>query len=216
MIPNWPEERRQMVETQLRRRGIRDERVLAAIEEIPRERFVPLEERVAAYADAPVPIGGGQTISQPFMTALMASLLHLEGWENVLEIGAGSGYASAVLGALAARVTAVEIAPALAGIARENLRAAGREANVTVILGDGSLGFPDAAPYDAISVAAAAREIPPALLDQLKDPGRLVIPVGDSDDQVLRLVEKRGGKITDRAAAYCRFVPLRGEGGWRE
>ena len=205
-----------MVETQLRRRGIRNERVLAAIAEIPRERFVPLEERVSAYADAPVPIGGGQTISQPFMTALMAGLLRLEGWENVLEVGAGSGYAAAVLGALAARVTAVEIAPALAEIARENLRAAGRDANVTVILGDGSLGFPGAAPYDAISVAAAARQIPPALLDQLKDPGRLVIPVGDSGDQELRLVEKRGGKITDRVAAHCRFVPLRGEGGWRE
>ena len=110
-----------MVETQLRRRGIRDERVLAAMLEIPRERFVPLEERVATYGDAPVPIGGGQTISQPFMTALMAQLLRLEGWENVLEIGAGSGYAAAVLGALAARVTAMEIVPALAEMARENL-----------------------------------------------------------------------------------------------
>ena len=205
-----------MVETQLRRRGIRDERVLAAMLEIPRERFVPLEERVAAYADAPAPIGAGQTISQPFMTALMAQLLRLEGWENVLEIGAGSGYAAAVLGALAAHVTAVEIVPALADMARGNLRATGRDANVTVILGDGSLGYPESAPYDVISVAAAAREIPPALIEQLKDPGRLVIPVGEDDNQELRLVEKRGGVVEDRVAAHCRFVPLRGEGGWHE
>jgi protein-L-isoaspartate(D-aspartate) O-methyltransferase len=205
-----------MVETQLRRRGIRDERVLAALAEIPRERFVPPEERVATYGDAPVPIGGGQTISQPFMTALMAQLLRLEGWENVLEIGAGSGYAAAVLGALAARVTAMEIVPALAEMARENLCAAGRSANVAVILGDGSLGYPGAAPYDAISVAAAAREIPPALIEQLKDPGRLVIPVGEGENQELRLVEKRAGAVEDRVATYCRFVPLRGEGGWHE
>ncbi len=212
MIPNWPEERRRMVETQLRRRGICDERVLAAMQEIPRERFVPLEERVAAYADAPAPIGAGQTISQPFMTALMAQLLRLEGWENVLEIGAGSGYAAAVLGALASHVTAIEIVPALADIARENLRAAGRDTNVSIILGDGSLGFPEAAPYDAISVAAAAREIPPALIEQLKDPGRLVIPVGEGEDQELRLLEKQGGQVENRVAALCRFVPLRGEG----
>jgi protein-L-isoaspartate(D-aspartate) O-methyltransferase len=216
MIPNWPEERRRMVETQLRRRGIRDERVLAAMREIPRERFVPLEGRVASYADAPVSIGAGQTISQPFMTALMAQLLRLEGWESVLEIGAGSGYAAAVLGALAARVTAMEIVPALAAMARENLRAAGRDGNVTVILGDGSVGYAGAAPYDAISVAAAGREIPAALIEQLKDPGRLVIPVGDGEDQELRLVEKRAGAVTTQVALHCRFVPLRGEGGWRE
>jgi protein-L-isoaspartate(D-aspartate) O-methyltransferase len=214
VIPNWSEERREMVERQLRGRGIRDERVLAAMLEIPREGFVPLESRVAAYADAPAPIGAGQTISQPFMTALMAQLLRLEGWENVLEIGAGSGYAAAVLGALAAHVTAVEIVPALADMARENLRAAGRDRNVTVICADGSLGYPDAAPYDAISVAAAAPEIPPALLDQLNDPGRLVIPVGEQEDQELRLVEKRAGAVEDRVAALCRFVPLRGAEGW--
>lgn len=205
-----------MVESQLRRRGIADERVLLAMLEIPRERFVPLESRVVTYGDAPAPIGAGQTISQPFMTALMAQLLRLEGWENVLEIGAGSGYAAAVLGALAGHVTAIEIVPALADMARENLRAAGRDGNVTVVRGDGSLGHPEAAPYDAISVAAAAREIPPALLDQLKDPGRLVIPVGEREDQELRLVEKRDGAIEDRVAALCRFVPLLGAEGWRQ
>jgi protein-L-isoaspartate(D-aspartate) O-methyltransferase len=205
-----------MVEAQLRRRGIGDARVLAAMAEIPRERFVPLEQRATAYADAPAPIGGGQTISQPFMTALMAQLLRLEGGENVLEIGAGSGYAAAVMGALAARVTAVEIVPALAAMARENLRAAGRDGNVTVVMGDGSLGWPEMAPYDAISVAAAGREIPEALIAQLRDPGRLVMPVGEGEDQELRLVEKRAGAVTNRVAAYCRFVPLRGEGGWRE
>jgi protein-L-isoaspartate(D-aspartate) O-methyltransferase len=203
-----------MVETQLRRRGIRDERVLQAMLEIPREQFVAAESRVMAYQDEPIHIGHGQTISQPYMTALMAESLELAGTETVLEVGAGCGYAAAVLGALAAQVVAVEIIPALAKLARENLRRTGRDASVTVVCGDGSMGYPEGAPFDAISVAAGAPEIPAALLDQLNDPGRLVIPVGDYGDQELRVVTKRHGRIDYRVAVLCRFVPLRGGEGW--
>lgn len=212
MIPDWETERRQMVERQLRRRGIRDARVLAAMGEIPREEFVPAESRVAAYGDHPVHVGFGQTISQPYMTALMAELLRLTGAETVLEVGAGCGYAAAVLGRMAARVIAVELIPALARTARENLRRTGRDGNVTVVDGDGWFGYPPLAPYPAISVAAAAREIPVALLEQLADRGRLVIPVGDGEDQELREVWKREGRIDYQVATLCRFVPLRGGG----
>jgi protein-L-isoaspartate(D-aspartate) O-methyltransferase len=204
-----------MVDCQLRRRAIRDERVLAAMLEIPREQFVPPEERVSAYADRPIPIGRGQTVSQPYMTALMAESLELTGGETVLEIGAGSGYAAAVLGALAAQVVSIEIVPALADLARENLRRAGRGGNVTVVCGDGSMGYPEMAPYDAISVAAGAPEIPAALLEQLRDPGRLVIPVGEWGHQRIRVVVKHGGRVSDRVATGCLFVPLRGSDGWQ-
>jgi protein-L-isoaspartate(D-aspartate) O-methyltransferase len=214
MIPDWATERRKMVEIQLRRRGIRDERVLAAMGEIPREEFVPAESRVMTYADNPIPIGHGQTISQPYMTALMAELLQLTGTETVLEVGAGCGYASAVLGQLAARVIAVELIPALAQLAHENLRRTGRDGNIAVVEGDGSFGCPAFAPYRAISVAAAAREIPAALLEQLDDPGRLVIPVGEDDDQELRLLWKREDRIEYSVATLCRFVPLRTGEGW--
>jgi protein-L-isoaspartate(D-aspartate) O-methyltransferase len=214
LIPEWATERRRMVETQLRRRGIHDERVLQAMLEIPREEYVPAESRVMAYQDEPIHIGHGQTISQPYMTALMAESLELAGTETVLEVGAGCGYAAAVLGALAVRVVTVEIIPALAKLARENLRRTARDANVTVVCGDGSLGYLEAGPFDAISVAAGAPEIPAALLDQLKDPGRLVIPVGDYGDQELRVVSKQHGRIDYRVAVLCRFVPLRGGEGW--
>ena len=215
MIPVWEAERRHMVEYQLRRRGIRNERVLRAMEEIPREEFVPNDARLLAYGDDPVPIGFSQTISQPYITALMAELLELEGNENVLEVGAGSGYAAALLGALAATVVTVELVPALAKAARANLARTGRDANILVVAGDGSLGYPQLAPYDAISVAAGAPEIPSALMDQLSDPGRLVIPVGERTDQELRVLWKRNGRIESRSATACRFVPLRGEEGWR-
>jgi len=201
-----------MVEVQLQRRGIRDERVLAAMNEIPREEFVPPESRVEAYIDGPIPIGHGQTISQPYMTALMAELLLLTGNETVLEVGAGCGYAAAVLGKLAARVVAIELVPALAELASDNLRRTGRDANIAVVEGDGWFGYPPLAPYRAISVAAAAPEIPAALLEQLDDPGRLVIPVDISEDQELRILRKRGGRIDYEVATFCRFVPLRGGG----
>ena len=212
MIPDWATERRRMVEVQLRRRGIRDERVLAAMSEIPREEFVPAESRVEAYIDGPIHVGHGQTISQPYMTALMAQLLRLTGEETVLEVGAGCGYAAAVLGQVAARVVAVELIPALAQLARDNLRRTGRDGNVTVVEGDGRFGYPPLAPYRAISVAAAAPEIPAALLDQLDDPGCLVIPVDVTENQELRTVWKRAGRIEYRVATLCRFVPLRDGG----
>ena len=204
-----------MVERQLRRRGIHDPRVLDAVGAIPREEFVPLESRIASYKDEPVRIGYGQTISQPYMTALMAQELALAGGETVLEIGAGSGYSAAVLGALAARVVAVELVPALAALAERNLQKTGRLGNVTVLCGDASNGWPERAPYDAISVAAAAPSVPPALIEQLAEGGRLVIPVGDYDDQELRVIRKQAGALTTSVSTHCRFVPLRGREGWQ-
>jgi protein-L-isoaspartate(D-aspartate) O-methyltransferase len=199
----------------LRRRGIHDPRVLEAIGEIPREEFIPAESRLLAYTDDPVPIGYGQTISQPYMTALMAEALELSGPETVLEVGAGCGYAAAVLGCLAVRVVAVEIVPALARLAKANLKRTRTGGNVEVRAGDGSVGCAERSPYDAISVPAAAPDIPVSLLAQLRDPGRLVIPVGPRDDQELRVVTKQAGRIDYRVATLCRFVPLRGGEGWR-
>jgi protein-L-isoaspartate(D-aspartate) O-methyltransferase len=215
VIPDWSAERLRMVDKQLRRRGIHDPRVLEAMRQIPREEFVPAESRLLACTDDPIPIGSGQTISQPYMTALMAQSLELTGTETVLEVGAGCGYAAAVLGRLAARVMAVEILPALARLAEANLKRTGTGANVEVRALDGSLGCPEWAPYDAISVAAGAPEVPISLLAQLRDPGCLVIPVGPRIDQELRVVTRRGGRIDYRVATLCRFVPLRGGGGWR-
>jgi protein-L-isoaspartate(D-aspartate) O-methyltransferase len=215
MIPDWASERRRMVERQLRARGIHDQRVLQAMLSIPREEFVPPEHRVASYQDEPLPIGHGQTISQPYMTALMAQCLELQGTERVLEIGSGSGYHAAVLGALAAEVVTIEIVPALAELARENLKRTGCDRNVLVVCGDGSAGYAEKAPYSGISVAAGAPDVPSALLEQLAEGGRLVIPVGEMGDQELRVLTRRGGKIESRVVALCRFVPLRGFQGWR-
>ncbi len=214
MIPDWPSERASMVERQLRKRGILDRRVLDAMRSIPREEFVPLESRVASYKDEPVPIGYGQTISQPYMTALMAQELELQGTETVLEVGAGSGYSAAVLGALAARVVSVELVPALAALAQRHLKKTGRLGNVTIVCADGCNGWPELAPYDGISVAAAAPDVPLRLLEQLRDGGRLVIPVGDFLDQELRVIVKEVGKLRTRVSTHCRFVPLRGHEGW--
>jgi protein-L-isoaspartate(D-aspartate) O-methyltransferase len=215
MIPDWPSERQRMVDRQLRRRGIRDERVLSAMLAIPREDFLPAELRVCSYQDGPVDIGYGQTISQPYMIALMAELLELTGTETVLDVGGGSGYHAAVLGALAARVISIELIPALARRAEQNLRRTGWGSNVTMVCGDGSQGWPDGAPYDGISVAAGAPDVPAPLVAQLNDPGRLVIPVGSSVDQELRVIAKSGGALEDRVATMCRFVPLRGHSGWQ-
>ena len=214
MVPDWYSQRRRMVDEQLRRRGIRDERVLQAMLEIPREEFVPPQWRRFTYEDDPIGIGEGQTISQPYMTALMAASLALRGGEHVLEVGAGCGYAAAVLGALAADVTTIEVLPNLAQQARDNLRRTGLDRNVEVICGDGSLGYPSSAPYDAISVAAGSPAIPPALLEQLRDPGVLVIPVGGWDDQELRVLTRRDGHDEYRVPTLCRFVPLVGGEGW--
>ncbi len=210
------ERREWMVEHQLRRRGIRDERVLAAMSRIPRELFVPAECRLQAYEDSPIGIGFDQTISQPYMTALMCESLALSGHERVLDVGTGSGYHAAVLSRLAGEVYSIELIPELADQARMNLERAGLLQNLEIITGDGSHGYPPAAPYDAISVAAGAPEIPFALLEQLKDPGRLAIPVGSFADQDLEIVTKYGSEIHKRSATLCRFVPLRGDLGWKD
>jgi protein-L-isoaspartate(D-aspartate) O-methyltransferase len=211
---DWAAERRVMVERQIQARGIRDARVLEAMLRIPREQFIPAEKRHLSYGDDPVEIGFGQTISQPYMTALMSECLELKGTESVLEVGAGCGYHAAVLGALAARVISLEIVPELAAAAERNLAKMGLGTNITVVCADGSRGWPEGAPFDAISVAAAAPEVPAGLLDQLKDPGVLVIPAGSSWEQELRVITKREGVVQSRTASRCRFVPLRGSAGW--
>jgi protein-L-isoaspartate(D-aspartate) O-methyltransferase len=199
-----------MVERQLRRRGLRDERVLAALGRVPRELFVPPEERDAAYDDAALAIGHGQTISQPYMVARICEELRLRGGERVLDVGAGSGYQAAVLAELAAEVVAIERIPELAELARRNLAAAGYE-RVEVRVGDGALGAPDRAPFGGIAVAAAAPGVPPALLEQLAPGARLVVPVGDRGGQTLLAVEAGG---STRRLVPCRFVPLVGSGGF--
>ncbi len=201
----------EMVEHQLVARGIHDPRVLDAMSSLPRENFVLERDRDQAYTDQPLPIGYGQTITQPYMTALMAELLELRGGEKVLDVGTGSGYHAAVLAKLARQVISIERLPELCVMARANL--AGTQ-NVTVLCGDGSLGVPEEAPFDAISVAAASPHTPVALIDQLADPGILVIPVGTRDQQDLRVVRKQNGTISSRFASGCRFVPLIGRQGW--
>ena len=197
----------------LRRRGIFDERVLAAMAAVPRELFVPEIERRRAYADRALPIGHGQTISQPFMVATICALLGLRGEERVLDVGTGSGYQAAVLAELAAEVVTVERVPELAEQARRTLAAAGYE-RVEVRVGDGTLGVPDRAPFQGIAVAAAAPAVPPALYDQLDEGGRLVVPVGSRRDQRLQLIV-RGPEGPDVAASVpCRFVPLLGAQGF--
>ena len=205
--------RSKMVAHQIQERGIRNPRVLAAMEAVPRHIFVPPELVESAYADEPLPIGEGQTISQPFMVAAMAEALSLEGSERVLEVGAGSGYQAAVLSLLAREVIAVETQPALAAAACERLKRLGYT-NIRVEQGDGSLGFPEAAPYDGILVTAAAPAVPPPLLEQLAEGGRLVIPVGRSESQELLRIVRSGGRTTRESLYACRFVPLVGRYGW--
>ena len=215
VLTDFSADRQEMLERQLRARGIRDARVLEAMSRIPREEFVRFPDRGSAYADGPIQIGHGATISQPYMTALMAQVLVLRGTECVLDVGTGSGYAAALLGLLAREVITVERVPELAATARETLRCTGLGRNVTVICADGSWGYSPFAPYDAISVAAAAPDIPASLLQQLAPGGRLVIPVGTQFHQELVIVEKAGGRITRRVATQCTFVPLVGGDGWR-
>jgi protein-L-isoaspartate(D-aspartate) O-methyltransferase len=206
--------RREMVARQIEKRGIRSPRVLEAMETVPRHLFVPAEGIAAAYADEPLPIGAGQTISQPFMVAAMAEAVLLDPKDRVLEVGAGSGYQAAVLSRLAASVIAVETQPTLAASARERLAALGY-ANVRIELGDGSLGWPSGAPYEAILVTAAAPAVPAPLIEQLAEGGRLVIPVGSPEQQELFRIVKRNGRTTEESLYACRFVPLRGRYGWR-
>ncbi len=207
------EMRREMVQEQIRDRGVRDPRVLDAMLRVPRHEFVTEDFVSGAYADQPLPIGEGQTISQPFMVGAMTQALELEGEERVLEIGTGSGYQAAVLALLAREVHSVESVATLAAIARERLSRLGYK-NVHVHTGDGTLGWPTAAPYDAIVVTAAAPHVPSPLVEQLAEGGRMVIPVGPPTEQELLLVRKIKGRTTSETLHYCRFVPLLGRHGW--
>lgn len=207
--------REAMVREQLAARDVRDERLLAAFRRVPREALapeVPLEE---IYADHPSPIGHGQTISQPYMVALMLQPLHLAGTERVLEIGTGSGYQAALLAELSAEVFTVERIPELADAARARLAALGYS-NIRFRTGDGTMGWPEEAPYDAIVVSAGARGIPPPLIAQLADGGRLIIPVGEAGYQELALIERKGADYSRKDLGGCRFVKLIGQEGWRE
>jgi protein-L-isoaspartate(D-aspartate) O-methyltransferase len=208
-----PPERERMVERQLRGRDIVDERVLAAMERVPRELFVPEDLRRQAFDDAALPIGAGQTISQPYMVARICEELGLDGDERVLDVGTGSGYQAAVLAELADEVHSIERVPELAEQARRNLAAAGYD-RVVVHVGDGSRGLPDHAPYDAIAVAAAAPGFPQALSDQLKPGGRLVVPVGRRHGQRLQVIVRSPEGPAVLRSVPCRFVPLVGEEGF--
>jgi len=202
-----------MVRSQLQRRGITDARVLQAMREVPRHLFVPPEWRHEAYSDRPLPIGDEQTISQPYMVAIMTQSLALQGHEHVLEIGTGSGYQAAVLSRLAAHVSSIEYFADLADSARALLQRLGY-INVEVIVGDGGLGLPAQAPYDGIIVAAAAPHVPQPLLAQLAEGGRLLIPVGSATSQELFIITRRGDDYAQERSVPCRFVPLLGEEGW--
>lgn len=204
-----------MVELQLRRRGIRDERVLAAMSAVPRERFVPPALADHAYDDGAFPIGHGQTISQPYVVAAMCELLSLRGHERVLDVGTGSGYAAAVLAELAAEVVSIERIPELAERARTALQQA-RYERVELRIGDGSLGAPDRAPFEAIAVAAACPEAPPALIEQLAEGGRLVVPRGSRSSQRLVLIVRTPDGPAERGSFPCRFVPLLGAEGFHD
>jgi protein-L-isoaspartate(D-aspartate) O-methyltransferase len=197
-----------MVEWQLRRRGIEDERVLAAMGRVPRERFLPAELREGAYADAALPIGDAQTMSQPYMVALICEQLALRGGERVLDVGTGSGYQAAVLAELAAEVHTIERIPALAERARASLAAAGYGERVHLHVGDGTRGVREHAPFAAIAVAAAALEAPPALYDQLEPRGRLVVPVGGPEGQWLEVIVRTPEGPAVVRTVPCRFVPL--------
>lgn len=203
--------RHQMVDSQLRARGISDERVLAAMERVPRHEFASPRYRDQAYEDHPLPIGEGQTISQPYIVALMLEALELTPTDRVLEIGTGSGYVTALLAELTAQVISVERHASLADSARALLATLGYS-NIKIATGDGTRGFPDAAAFDAIIVSAAASEIPPALVAQLAEGGRMIIPVGADDSQQLRLVWMQNGQPTIEFRELCRFVPLISEG----
>jgi protein-L-isoaspartate(D-aspartate) O-methyltransferase len=210
---DWESQRSLMVEMQLVARGISDAGVLSVMRKVPRHLFVATGLEARAYGDHALPIGEGQTISQPYMVALMTEELHLTGAERVLEIGTGSGYQTAVLSELAEQVFSVERMAPLAERARRLLEELGYS-NVAIRFGDGTIGWKEFEPYDRILVTAGAPEVPPSLVDQLADPGIMVVPVGSQGLQQLRVVTKSGGKIVKRDTGGCVFVPLVGKEGW--
>lgn len=204
----------QMVYEQIERRGVADPRVLRAMTDVPRHLFVPEDLLPQAYSDGPLPIGAGQTISQPYIVALMTELLLLQPYDRVLEVGVGSGYQTAILAELSAEVIGLERIPELAQLAEVRLTAMGYQ-NVTIHIVDGTEGFPEAAPYDAILVAAAAPSAPTPLIEQLAEGGRLVLPVGDTFDQTLERLKRRGKAIHRERLTPVRFVPLIGKHGFK-
>ncbi len=208
-------ERRAMVEEQIRGRGVRDPRVLDAMLTVPRHEFVPEDHVRAAYEDRPLPIGESETISQPYIVAAMSVAARIQPGDKALEIGTGSGYQAAVLAWLGAKVVTIERNPELADEARARLERLGYK-NIEVLCGDGTEGYPPAAPYQAILVTAAAPHVPPALIEQLAEGGRLVIPVGDRQSQFLELIFKHGDSIATRLLDPVQFVPLIGKFGWHE
>jgi protein-L-isoaspartate(D-aspartate) O-methyltransferase len=207
--------REAMVKAQLEKRGIKDERLLRAMATVPRHEFVPAQSKGIAYADEPLAIGGGQTISQPYMVAAMTEAVRLCGSERVLEIGTGCGYQAAVLSLLSQEVFSVECRPDLARTAAERLECLGYR-NVHVHCGDGSLGLKEFAPYDVIVVTAAAPSLPRPLLEQLNEGGRIIAPVGGEDHQQLLLLTRHGNDYTQKSLEACRFVPLLGRYGWKD
>jgi protein-L-isoaspartate(D-aspartate) O-methyltransferase len=211
----YESQRRVMIEDQLRRRGISDERVLEAMLAVPRHEFVPVSALGLAYQDRPVPIGEAETISQPYMVAVMTQAASVQAGEKALEVGAGSGYQAAILAYLGAKVYAVERSYRLVELARARLARLGYK-DVEIVWGDGTEGYSAGAPYQAILVTAGAPRIPDPLRDQLDDGGRLLIPVGDLRQQSLYLVTKRGSEFATRVLDPCQFVPLVGRYGWPE
>ena len=202
--------RDRMVRTQIAARGIRDPRILEAMRQIPRESFVDERYRREAYADHPLPIGDGQTVTQPYVAALMTELLDIQPSDRVLEIGTGSGYESAILSRLASRVYSIEILPEIARKAEEKLRSLHCE-NIEFRVGDGYRGWPEAAPFDAIIVTAAPRKIPEPLLQQLAPSGRMVIPVGDFYQELKVFAKAADGTVSEKSVLPVRFVPMTGE-----
>jgi len=206
-------ERRRMVEDQIAFRGVRDPRVLEVLLAIPRHRFIPGQDRPDAYEDRPVPIDCGQTISQPYMVAVMTEWLAVDSGDRILEIGTGSGYQTAVLARLAREVVTVERHALLSASARKLLEAMAFD-NIRYVVGDGTLGWPDAAPYDGILVTAGAPRMPQALRTQLAEGGRLVVPVGGREEQRLVRITRHGDQFEEELGMGCRFVPLLGTEGW--
>jgi protein-L-isoaspartate(D-aspartate) O-methyltransferase len=204
-------QRHGMVERQLQARGIKDERVLTAMAKVPREEFVPVDARAEAYSDGPLPIGYDQTISQPYIVAFMTENLRLKRSDRVLEIGSGSGYQAAILAELVADIYTIEIVEPLAKTAEATLQRLGYK-NVHIKVGDGYKGWPEEAPFDAIIVTCAPENVPQPLTDQLKDGGRMVIPVGERFAQQLYLLEKRNGQLKESVTLPVRFVPMKREG----